>query len=146
MRSRALDQASRARTLGNEQRVDLSRVCPVFLLHFTQPHPNYARPSPSIMPGQTWRDNGHKALCPLSVWSARPYHRYRWYQVVVHSIQTATARSRGNEGVCYLVGWAPISCERKSRVREREERERETGRKGGRKGEKGAREGEVWTF
>ena len=29
-------------------------------------HPYYARPSPSIMPGQTWRDNGHKALCPLS--------------------------------------------------------------------------------
>ena len=26
----------------------------------------YARPSLSIMPGQTWRDNGHKALCPLS--------------------------------------------------------------------------------
>eukprot|EP01043_Picozoa_sp_COSAG02_P026383 COSAG02_NODE_1519_length_12168_cov_5.127682_9_plen_111_part_00 len=25
----------------------------------------YARPLASIMPGQTWRDNGHKALCPL---------------------------------------------------------------------------------
>ena len=23
-------------------------------------------PSSSIMPGRTWRDNGHKALCPLS--------------------------------------------------------------------------------
>eukprot|EP01043_Picozoa_sp_COSAG02_P093169 COSAG02_NODE_29710_length_564_cov_1.279570_1_plen_64_part_01 len=22
----------------------------------------------SIMPGRTWRDNGHKALCPLSKW------------------------------------------------------------------------------
>ena len=33
---------------------------------FTPHRPNYARPSPSIMPGQTWRDNGHKALCPLS--------------------------------------------------------------------------------
>ena len=26
----------------------------------------YARPPLSIMPGRTWRDNGHKALCPLS--------------------------------------------------------------------------------
>ena len=32
---------------------------------FTPPRPNYARPSPSIMPGQTWRDNGHKALMPV---------------------------------------------------------------------------------
>jgi D-lactate dehydratase / protein deglycase len=27
----------------------------------------YARPPLSIMPGRTWRDNGHKALCPLSL-------------------------------------------------------------------------------
>ena len=27
----------------------------------------YARPSLSIMPGRTWRDNGHKALCPRVV-------------------------------------------------------------------------------
>ena len=36
---------------------------PLFLRH---PRAYYARPSPSIMPGQTWRDNGHKALCSLS--------------------------------------------------------------------------------
>ena len=34
MRTRALDQAMRARTLGNEQRVALRRECPVFDLHF----------------------------------------------------------------------------------------------------------------
>jgi hypothetical protein len=28
-------------------------------------YPYYARLSPSIMPGQTWRDNGHKALMPV---------------------------------------------------------------------------------
>ena len=35
---------------------------------FTPPRPNYARPKmfASIMPGQMWRDNGHKA----------PYARY----------------------------------------------------------------------
>ena len=33
--------------------------------------PYYARPSPSIMPGQTWRDTGHKALCPVSKAVAR---------------------------------------------------------------------------
>eukprot|EP01043_Picozoa_sp_COSAG02_P053825 COSAG02_NODE_6002_length_3882_cov_3.490087_3_plen_228_part_00 len=36
---------------------------PSFLRH---PRAYYARPPPSIMPGQSWRDNGHKALCPLS--------------------------------------------------------------------------------
>ena len=29
-------------------------------------YPYYARSIASIMPGRTWRDNGHKALCPLS--------------------------------------------------------------------------------
>ena len=30
-------------------------------------NPYYARSIASIMPGQTWRDTGHKALCPVSV-------------------------------------------------------------------------------
>ena len=29
-------------------------------------YPSMPGALPSIMPGQTWRDNGHKALCPLS--------------------------------------------------------------------------------
>ena len=37
---------------------------PLFSYH---PRAYYARPPLSIMPGRTWRDNGHKALCPLSV-------------------------------------------------------------------------------
>ena len=28
-------------------------------------YPYYARSIASIMPGQTWRDNGHKALMPV---------------------------------------------------------------------------------
>jgi hypothetical protein len=40
-------------------------VCPE-TLYFHHPRAYYARPSLSIMPGPTWRDNGHKALCPLS--------------------------------------------------------------------------------
>ena len=48
----------------------------VFVVHTCMPdaklrHPYYARLSPSIMPGQTWRDNGHKALCPLSQFDSR---------------------------------------------------------------------------
>ena len=44
-----------------------NHVCPD-LLHT----PYYARSITSIMPGQTWRDTGHKALCPVS---ARPAHQ-----------------------------------------------------------------------
>ena len=45
--------------------------------------PYYARSIVSIMPGRTWRDNGHKALCPLSLLSlllalcSRAYSAYR---------------------------------------------------------------------
>ena len=35
-------------------------------------YPYYARPSPSIMPGQTWRDNGHKGLMPVITNSKNP--------------------------------------------------------------------------
>ena len=42
----------------NHGRLRDGRVCKI-----TTPTP--------IMPGQTWRDNGHKALCPLSALAAR---------------------------------------------------------------------------
>ena len=34
----------------------------------------YARSITSIMPGQTWRDTGHKALCPVSGTNWDDYH------------------------------------------------------------------------
>eukprot|EP01043_Picozoa_sp_COSAG02_P046160 COSAG02_NODE_4293_length_5540_cov_2.278258_1_plen_62_part_10 len=33
---------------------------------YKRTYPSMPGALPSIMPGQTWRDNGHKALCPLS--------------------------------------------------------------------------------
>ena len=62
----SIQRARPARFMHAASIVDLSSVCPVLALFLALHRPYYARPSPSIMPGQTWRDNGHKALCPLS--------------------------------------------------------------------------------
>ena len=50
----------------------LITIAQVFVHHVTLVHNTlrvesyYARSIASIMPGQTWRDTGHKALCPVS--------------------------------------------------------------------------------